>query len=107
MVCSPEQEKVGTGSREAIIYPVYSDLRIRATVSLNLFINVGDPRVGEFVRLLLEMRNLAVKMIDWYIRKKFGESENANRLLSAFVTELKGYEVTKKQLLVTAKSSTP
>jgi hypothetical protein len=33
MVCSPEQEKVGTGSIEAIIYPVYSDLRIRATVS--------------------------------------------------------------------------
>src|SRR2546430_14577427 len=35
MVCSPEQEKVGTGSIEAIIYPVYSDLRIRATVSSN------------------------------------------------------------------------
>src|SRR4030095_1231752 len=34
MVCSPEQEKVGTGSIEAIIYPVYSDLRIRATVSI-------------------------------------------------------------------------
>src|SRR5262250_873791 len=33
MVCSPEQEKVGTGSIEAIIYPVYSDLRTRATVS--------------------------------------------------------------------------
>jgi len=33
MVCSPEQEKVGTGSIEAIICPVYSDLRIRATVS--------------------------------------------------------------------------
>src|SRR5438094_5974441 len=33
MVCSPEQEKVGTGSIEEIIYPVYSDLRIRATVS--------------------------------------------------------------------------
>jgi hypothetical protein len=33
MVGSPEQEKVGTGSIEAIIYPVYSDLRIRATVS--------------------------------------------------------------------------
>src|SRR5262247_845124 len=33
MVCSPEQEKVGTGSIEVIIYPVYSDLRIRATVS--------------------------------------------------------------------------
>src|SRR5207249_10642943 len=34
MVCSSEQEKVGTGSREAIICPVYSNLRIRATVSL-------------------------------------------------------------------------
>src|SRR5439155_26501056 len=34
MVCSPEQEKVGTGSIEAIICPVYSDLRIRATVSI-------------------------------------------------------------------------
>src|SRR5712691_7012399 len=33
MVCSPEQEKVGTSSIEAIICPVYSDLRIRATVS--------------------------------------------------------------------------
>src|SRR2546427_11302858 len=33
MVCSPEQEKVGTGSIEAIICPVYSDLRTRATVS--------------------------------------------------------------------------
>jgi hypothetical protein len=74
---------------------------------LNLFINIDNPRVSEFVRLLWEMRNLAVKMIDWYIRKKFGESENANKLLSAFVTELKGYEVTKKQLLITAKSSTP
>jgi len=35
-VCSPEQEKVGTGSIEAIIYPVYSDLRIRATVSIRV-----------------------------------------------------------------------
>src|SRR5712671_7442184 len=33
MVCSPEQEKVGTGSIEAIICPVSGDLRIRATVS--------------------------------------------------------------------------
>src|SRR2546422_3017034 len=33
MVCSSEQEKVGTGSIEAIICPVYSNLRIRATVS--------------------------------------------------------------------------
>jgi uncharacterized protein (DUF433 family) len=41
MVCSPEQEKVGTGSIEAIIYPVYSDLRIRATVSV-LAMNYQD-----------------------------------------------------------------
>ena len=33
MVYSPEQEKVGTGRIEAITCPVYSDLRIRATVS--------------------------------------------------------------------------
>src|SRR4249919_994074 len=38
MVCSPEQEKVGTGSIEAIICPVYGDLRIRATVSKNVAI---------------------------------------------------------------------
>src|SRR5712691_10097891 len=33
MVCSPEQEKVGSSSIEAIICPVYSDLRILTTVS--------------------------------------------------------------------------
>src|SRR2546430_17088238 len=33
MVCSPQQEKVGTGSIEASTCPVYIDLRIRATVS--------------------------------------------------------------------------
>ncbi len=46
MVCSPEQEKVGTGSIEAIIYPVYSDLRIRVTVSKNsvsfLYVNTSN-----------------------------------------------------------------
>jgi hypothetical protein len=45
MVCSPEQEKVGTGSIEAIIYPVYSDLRIRATVSQVLH-NPSETNVG-------------------------------------------------------------
>src|SRR3989442_8329498 len=34
MVCSPQQEKVGTGSIEARTCPVYIDLRIRATVSM-------------------------------------------------------------------------
>src|SRR6266446_9475144 len=34
MVCSPQQEKVGTGSIEASTCPVYSDLRIRATLSI-------------------------------------------------------------------------
>jgi hypothetical protein len=33
MVCSPQQEKVGTGSIKASTCPVYIDLRIRATVS--------------------------------------------------------------------------
>src|SRR6266850_7732657 len=42
MVCSPEQEKVGTGSIEAIICPVYGDLRIRATVSFG--IPIRSPR---------------------------------------------------------------
>src|SRR4030095_12957475 len=43
MVCSPEQEKVGTGSIEAIIYPVYSDLRIRATVSFEETLPYNPP----------------------------------------------------------------
>src|SRR2546428_8692715 len=36
MVCSPQQEKVGTGSIEASTCPVYIGLRIRATVSNTL-----------------------------------------------------------------------
>src|SRR2546428_4801375 len=44
MVCSSEQEKVGTGSREAIICPVYSNLRIRATVSCNANFAAEFPR---------------------------------------------------------------
>ena len=46
MVWSPEQEKVGTGSIEAIIYPVYSDLRIRATVSFICSHEVHDQAGG-------------------------------------------------------------
>src|SRR4249919_2430068 len=47
MVCSPEQEKVGAGSIEAIIYPVYSDLRIRATVSKFMPFNQFTPSLIE------------------------------------------------------------
>jgi hypothetical protein len=43
MVCSPEQEKVRTGSIEAIIYPVYSDLRIRATVFVFVEHGIAKP----------------------------------------------------------------
>ena len=44
MVCSPKQEKVGTGSIEASTCPVYIDLRIRATVSENMsFSNIQQP----------------------------------------------------------------
>src|SRR5207249_2356166 len=50
MVCSSEQEKVGTGSREAIICPVYSNLRIRATVS-NSATYVGGLGFGETARI--------------------------------------------------------
>src|SRR5207253_9182685 len=41
MVCSPQQEKVGTGSIEASTCPVYIDLRIRATVSYSRKILAG------------------------------------------------------------------
>ena len=47
-MCSPAQEKVGTGSIEAIICPVYSDLRIRATVSKKL----TEDYVGKLKREL-------------------------------------------------------
>jgi transposase len=47
MVCSPQQEKVGTGSIEASTYPVYIDLRIRATVSKHGEQSLHDqPRSG-------------------------------------------------------------
>src|SRR5215216_63369 len=45
MVCSPEQEKVWTGRIEAIICPVYSNLRIRATVSKLIEIGSFNQRL--------------------------------------------------------------
>src|SRR5712664_153293 len=80
MVCSPQQEKVGTGSIEASTYPVYIDLRIRATVS---------PLQGIYYKKIqtmgMDQAQQCARFLDEHYRDANDLLIGVNSLLSRFV----------------------
>jgi hypothetical protein len=85
MVCSPEQEKVGTGSIEAIIYPVYSDLRIRATVSKSDIYRIKFQLDDEYGSVICE--EIIIKRIDGsFVGAEFYHSDRYNYELDFYIT---------------------
>jgi len=69
MVCSPEQEKVGTGSIEAIICPVYGDLRIRATVSKEQYFLCTDLTLSAQNILSIYQKRWPIEVDNFYVKQ--------------------------------------